>query len=111
MTPDQQIDALRGVFPDVERLEINGLVCALFPALKISTGKGVFTRRAILYPYADSGYPTRLYIDEKVDMTDNNVNWAERHIGGMRWCARSWNHVAGDKPWIQILSGLMRAFV
>lgn len=108
-TADQQIDDLRVVFPDVQRVEVGGLACALIPALPIDTVGGPVTRRAILFPYPENGYSTRLFLDQAVDI-GKPVNWQERSVRGAQWWARSWNFVSADMPWLQILLGHMRAF-
>jgi hypothetical protein len=108
-TADQQIDDLRAVFPEVQRVELGGLVCALIPELPINTARGAVTRNAILYPYPENGYPTRLYLDQAVDV-GKPVNWQERSLRGAQWWARSWNFVPADISWFQILAAHMRAF-
>ena len=109
MTPDQQIDGLRAVFPDVQRVPIGGLVCAVIPKLKIQTVRGIVERRALLYPHPESNYTNRLFLDQVVD-APNAKNWQQRQLGAEAWWVCSWNDVPANVTWTQMLQDHLRAY-
>jgi len=108
-SPDEEFEDLRVLYPDVQRVMEGGLLLALFPRLRIAARSGIVETVAVLYPYADGGYTTRLFVADAIQGTAA-LNWRPRTIAGLSLQTCSWNQVPADRPWIEILANHLRAF-
>lgn len=82
---------------------------AFLPGLEVQTPSGALQVDALLYPYAHSGYTTRLFVDRQIP-APNAKNWNSFTLGGRTWFACSWQDVQASLSWVEILAGHLRAF-
>jgi len=80
--------------PGVRELEEGGFVYVYIPGLKMPPGCIPEYTDALLCPQTHSGYPSRLFLKERIQ-TPKPVNWnGQVFVLGQQWHAFSYNNVA-----------------
>lgn len=110
MDADQELGRLRDLSPEAEIWTEGGRKIAFLPAVQF-IAKGVrVTRDLLLWPWERDGYPSRLFLSERVESSEER-NWnGSFNMQGRTWYAVSWNHVTNSLPWIEMLGAHLRAF-
>lgn len=104
-----KFNALKKFFSFAEALTEAGQVVVHLPGLKVETPAGLVELNALLVPFEHTGYRTRLFTDKQIS-APNAKNWSAHTVCGKSWWVCSWNDVAADLPWIDILANHLRAF-
>lgn len=107
------IAALRVLYPGAQRWEVYSHTLVFLPGLVVQTTAGPKTVDALLSPYLIQefgGYPTRLFVNQRLPDSEKAKNWQSYQVLGEQWWAVSWQGVSPDQPWQQILAAHLHAF-
>ena len=108
MCAQDQIAALRSVFPGVQRYEEGSRVYYLLLGMPMPKGCTPETVDVLFCPTERDGYPSRLYFAIKVQ-SRSSLNWnSEVRIIERNWFAYSWK-VQQQLPLLQLLLYHLRA--
>jgi hypothetical protein len=91
--PDDQVAELKLLCPDVGQVEEGGCAYLLLPGLILPDGCTPTRTDGLLCPTARDGYPSRLFLAEKVhSKAKAEPNWNAHgvRIAGKNWHAYSW---------------------
>ncbi len=83
----------------------------LVPQLAIESENGVVRTDVLLCPvtHPSGGYPTRLFLAEKIDRPPKTQNWQVHQILARNWHTWSWQGISPDLRLAQILAGHLEA--
>lgn len=105
-----ELATLRALCPGAELWTEADQPVAFLPDLTISKEiAGSQKVDALLWPYLRDGYPTRLFLSERIPWSIGG-QWTQSVVQGRPWHACSWGPVPADLPWIEILANHLRAF-
>jgi hypothetical protein len=112
MATQDQLDELKATFPGVAIAEEGSLTYVLFEELVLPTGCSPANTRALLCPSPRDGYPSRLFLSQKIDHKGQGQNWnaAGVVILGERWWAVSWNTHCADQRLVNMVGSHLQAF-
>jgi hypothetical protein len=77
------------------------------PVLKVLINGVTTDMEGLLCPGEHSGYPTRLFLSQRVP--GKGQNWTDHTILGKTWSTWSWKDVPASLPLTEILLGHLRA--
>lgn len=107
--PQEQIQELIGVYPDVFEAQEGGVVFFLLPNLNLPQGCSPKIVDALLCPTLRDGYNSKLYFSEKIT-TNKALNWnGNVRILERNWLSISWQTKSGLRL-IQMVSTHLDAF-
>lgn len=109
MTAAEQFDLVQRVYPDAELWSEGGQPFVYLPKLQFASAVGKVQADVLLCPQAHPGYPTRLFLSQKLEGTKANFN-SNPVIGGRSWHGASWDGVPASLPWLEILACHLKAF-
>lgn len=93
MFSEEQIAALKTLYPDIATASEGGVDYILIEPLKLPEGCEPRTVKGLLCPTQRDGYPSRLFISQKISHRGKGQNWNPTHsvvILGQHWWAVSW---------------------
>lgn len=106
--PNDQIEELKRIYPNVKMAEETGYTYFLLPDLDMPEGCMPAKVDALFCPMKREGYNTTLYFSEKI--TNPSRTWTrEVRILDRTWHAISWNF-SSDKRLIQLIRTHIDAF-
>jgi hypothetical protein len=90
--PPDQLQELKSTFPGIATAEEGSVPFVLFPELLLPSGSLPERVRALLCPTQRDGYPSRLFLAQKVQHKGTGHNWNADGVVilGQRWWAVSW---------------------
>jgi hypothetical protein len=106
MDEDVEVERVRALFPQAEKLTHGGKTVVLIPKAKFPGGGSEQEMDLLLYPHSGLGYPTRLFYEQQLNV---GQNWTQHTICQETWWAPSFDGVRPDLHWDQILTRLLRA--
>jgi hypothetical protein len=108
---EDEINELKLAFSGLSTASEGGARFILMPQLELPDGCDPVVVDALLCPTARDGYPSRLYVAERVKHGGPGQNWnGEQMILGRRWFALSWRTHGADRRLAAILAGHLEAF-
>lgn len=92
MGSDEQLNALKSVFPDLEVGKEGGTEFVHIRDMPLPDGCVPNRVDGLLCPSARDGYPSRLFLSEQISHSGKGTNWnaAGVRILGRQWWAVSW---------------------
>jgi hypothetical protein len=82
------------------------------PTLRLPVGCTPTGVAALICMDTRDGYPTRLFLSEKVTTTARELNWnTTAAIAGKTWHSFSWNYVPSSPRPVEVLIGHVAAFL
>jgi hypothetical protein len=107
----QQLAQLRELSPAAEIWTDAGRPMVFLPSVSFKARGVRVVRDLLLMPWqGDSGYPSRLYLSERVE-TSEERNWnGSSSIQGRTWQAVSWDGVSTSLTWFEMVGAHLRAF-
>ena len=111
MIPQDQIDALKRVFPDLELGEESGVEYIVIRGLVLPDGCQPDVIDALLCPTPRDGYQSRLFVSAKLSHQGNGTNWNADGVLILqsRWWAVSWQTREGQTL-LEMVQDHLRAF-
>lgn len=106
--PEEQIEELKALCPDVASCEEGGVQYFLLPNLRLPAGCSPQVVDALLCPTPRDGYECRLYFSSVVK---NGLNWNKRNIRivDRPWSSFSWKTNQPGLRLAQMVTELLRA--
>ena len=89
-----------------ELWEDGGQPLVHLPDLKVEHAGATVTVDGLLCPRAHGSYITRLFLSRP--FPSRGANWTSHNIMGRPWYAMSWNGVAANLGWDEILANHLR---
>lgn len=111
MVEGNNLKILKGAFPDLALGTESGTEFILIRGLALPEGCNPGKLDALLCPTPRDGYPSRLYLEQKISHPGLGTNWNANgvQILGRSWWAVSWKVETSDSP-LSILLNHLRAF-
>jgi len=109
MASPADFDKFRALYPSLEVWREGGVDAAFVPLLKVIAAGATHEVQILLWPNARDGYPSRLFVSEKLPGARAN-NWNSFAICGRTWWACSWSGVQATLPLAEMLANHLRAF-
>jgi hypothetical protein len=109
-----QVVELKRVYPDVSGQDEGGQTLILIPNLKLPEGCTPEVTDVLLFPVSRDGYPSRLYLSEKIAHNGEGQNWhppTGAIIGNRQWWAVSWNTHQPRQRLLGMVTAHLQAFV
>jgi hypothetical protein len=107
--PDDQVGELKRLCPEARQCDEGGRTYLLLPGLALPEGCSPATTTALLCPTERDGYPSRLFLAERVQSrTPLNWNASGVRILERNWHAFSWK-VNPDLRLTQMIAAHLRA--
>ena len=107
--PDDQVGELKRLCPTVQQCDEGGRTYLLLPGLALPEGCSPTTTDALLCPTERDGYPSRLFLADRVK-SRTPLNW---NANGVRILERNWHgyswKVNPDLRLAQIIAAHLRA--
>jgi len=108
MCSADQLEEIRAICPGAAPMADGTLTLIHLPALTIQCGGTEATVEALLCLSSHDGYPSRLFISQR--LAAGKLNWQTAVVLGRTWHTWSWQGVsAGQRP-AQVLAQLLMAF-
>lgn len=109
--PNEQIEELDRVFGEgIRKIEAMGLTFFLIPSVDLGESSQPRNVKALLCPCAKDGYPSRLYLSQKVSLPAPR-NWnGNVWIEGQSWHAVSWRLNNHEHSLTQLVVAHLGAF-
>lgn len=102
--------ALKRLCSNADTWKEGGKELVFLPGLTIEGAGKTIVRDALLWPHERDGYPSRLFLSEKIDGAPG-LNWnLSFNLQGREWHSWSWKDVSNTQPLISMLAGHLRAF-
>ncbi|MEH6408922.1 MAG: hypothetical protein V7741_00235 [Hyphomonas sp.] len=110
MTPQDQFEQLRQIYPSAEFWTEGGQPFVYLPGFRLKSGRKTVALDALLCPqrHASASYPTRLFLSDQPP--HGGQNWNSFQLFGRSWRACSWDKVPDTLGWPNILASHLRAF-
>jgi hypothetical protein len=109
--PDEQVQELKSYCSGLRQLIEGGVTYFLLEALRLPVGCTPASCDALLCPTARDGYPSRLFLAEKVTSAyTRNWNVSNARIGERNWVAFSWKVALTDPTLAQVLVEHLKGF-
>src|SRR5256885_775313 len=108
MIPSEQMEEFRDICPEAREMSEGGQTYAYLPGLRLPEGGNPAQVDGLLSLQGREGYPTRLFVSQRVVGKGNN--WNSFSILDKTWFACSWNNVSPALRPAQILVEHLRAF-
>jgi hypothetical protein len=110
--PQDLLDELKATFPGIATVEEGGLTYVVFEQLTLPANCSPAAVRALLCPGPRDGYPSRLFLSQKIKHTGPGQNWnaAGVVILGERWWAVSWKINVTNHTLINMVGCHLEAF-
>jgi hypothetical protein len=113
MFPKDQIAAVKAAYPDISVAEEGKVNFLLIEKLKLPDGCNPRVVDALLCPAARDGYPSRLFLSQKISHRGPGQGWNPNHavvILGRQWWAVSWKTDGKEKPLMGMIMDHIGAF-
>lgn len=113
MSFDQiQIDELKLFYPEIGAVTDGGVEFILIRSFRLPDGCAPAVVDALLCPVARDGYPSRLFLSQKVRHIGPGQNWnaAGVQIAGSQWWAVSWKVNKNGLTLLGVVLAHMEAF-
>lgn len=113
MTTQEQIDALKTVFPDVAATEIGEVTVYMIEKLPLADGAEPKVVTGLLWPREREGYPSRLFLSHKVTHKGKGQNWNPKEsvvILDRPWWAVSWKTTQPNQTLLEMVLDHLGAF-
>lgn len=107
ITKEQQLEKIQTLHREASLLQEGDTTFIFLPGFSFHAAGQSVTMDLLLSPSAHTGYPTRLFFQNKIE--GRGTNWNQFCIGGRQWWAHSWNNVPESLPWIKILYAHLEA--
>ena len=110
--PSDQWDELRATFPGAVSAEEDGFTYILLEKLILPPSCLPTEVKALLCPLPRDGYPSRLFLSEKVNHGGQGQNWnaAGVVILGEKWWAVSWDTKSNNERLVSMIGSHLQAF-
>ena len=87
--PQDQLDRIKSVWPDVQITEDGGKPYVLLPSVRLPDGCTPAVTACLICPYERDGYPCRLFLADRVN-GPKQPNWTNpSYLAGRTWQAYS----------------------
>lgn len=106
MSAAGQLARLRALCPEAELWNEAGSPLVFLPQLRVESAGAVHTVDALLCPRARDGYETRLFFSKQLP---RQRNWSRHALMTRPWFAFSWQGIAANQPWLDILGSHLEA--
>jgi hypothetical protein len=103
----QRLEELRLICPAAEQISEAEKNYFLLPGLRLPEGREIELVDGLLCIGEHTGYPTRLFLSQK--LKDRGNNWNEYRILDRLWYSWSWKGIPADQSPSQILTGHLQA--
>jgi hypothetical protein len=113
MFPEDQIDALKTLYPNLSLGEEAKTSFIRIEKLKLPAGCEPRVVTALLCPTDRDGYPSRLFISQKVTHGGKGQNWNPQLsvvILGENWWAVSWKTTRSNQTLVEMVLDHLGAF-
>lgn len=107
MISDAAIEELAAVCPGAKAYVEQGLEYIHLPKLDLPEGYPQSVVEGLLCLSPREGYPTRLFLSERID--GKGANWNVYHILDKTWHSWSWNYVDGNGRPLEALAQHLKA--
>ena len=106
--PDDEVQELARLYPDVQRAEEAGATYFLIPQLPLPAGQTPNVTDVLFCPGGRDGYPSRLFLGVQLPHA-KSPNWTAVRILERNWYAVSWR-IREDLRLVQKLRAHLDAF-
>jgi hypothetical protein len=113
MFPEDQVDALKTICPNLSLGEEAKTHFIRIETLKLPEGCEPRVVKALLCPSGRDGYPSRLFISQKVSHGGRGQNWNPNEsvvILGEHWWAISWKTTRSNQTLLEMVLDHLGAF-
>ncbi len=113
MFVEDQIDALKSVYPTLGTAEEGSFKFILIEGLKLPEGCEPRTINGLLCPTERDGYPSRLFLSAKIAHRGPGQNWNPANgstILGQNWWAVSWKTTRSNQTLLEMVLDHLGAF-
>ena len=110
--PQDQLEELTATFSGIATVEEGGLTYVVFEQITLPANCSPAAVRALLCPVPRDGYPSRLFLSQKVEHRGRGQNWnaAGVVIIGLQWWAASWKINATNQRLMNMVGSHLEAF-
>lgn len=111
---DDEIQELKAIFPGVAMSEEGGIKYLLLSQCRLPDGCDPPVLDVLLCPTKLDGYPSRLFLAEKVKHQGKGQNWNPKDgvvILGRKWWAISWKIASGNERLLSKVIAHLEAFI
>jgi hypothetical protein len=105
----EEFAALKKMHATAELHAESGKPLVFLPAFKFRAAGAAQEMNLLLYPWAHSGYVTRLFFEKALVGAGKSGNWRGYNVLGGKWWAPSWKDVIEDQPWTSMLGSHLLA--
>jgi hypothetical protein len=107
-----QLSDLQAVYPEVEVLEEGAVPVLLIKNLRLPDGCEPEWLNALLWPFPRDGYPSRLFLSQKINHKGKGTNWNADGVPivGLKWWAVSWKTNRTDQSLLSMMGTHLDAF-
>lgn len=113
MFPQEQIEALKSVYSALSVAEEGSFKFILIENLKLPEGCEPSTVNGLLCPTDRDGYPSRLFLSEKIAHRGAGQNWNPPNgsvMLGKQWWAVSWKTTRPNQTMLEMVLDHLGAF-
>ena len=108
-----QVAALKSVFPNVSATEVGEVTVYVIENICLPEGAEPKVVTGLLWPRDRDGYPSRLYLSQKVVHKGKGQNWNPKesvNLLGRVWWAVSWKLARPEQTLLEMTLGHLEAF-
>jgi hypothetical protein len=109
-----ELNELKRLYPEISAQDEGGQTLILIANLKLPEGCTPAVTDALLFPVPRDGYPSRLYLSQKITHKGEGQNWQPATgsiIGNRQWWAVSWNTHQPKQSLLAMVTAHLQAFV
>ena len=113
MFPEDQVSAVKRIYPAISVAEEGDFSFMLIEQLKLPEGCEPRIVDGLLCPHQRDGYPSRLFICQKVSHKGKGQNWNPQQsivILGRDWWAVSWKPTRANQTLLEMIMDHLEAF-
>jgi hypothetical protein len=113
MMPEDQIAAVKFIYPEIATAQEGDFTFVLIPKVKLPDGCNPRVVDALLCPQARDGYPSRLFVSQRIVHRGKTQNWNPQNsvvILGRDWWALSWKLAKAENTLLQMIMAHLDAF-
>jgi hypothetical protein len=103
---DNQFERIKQINGDAALHRLGGKPVVLLPNQRFRAADCDRQMTLLLHPSEHSGYTTRLFFQEQI--SGRGANWNQFSLLDNLWWSPSWNGVAAELPWLEILASHLR---
>jgi hypothetical protein len=113
MLPQDQVAALKTLYPELSVATEGEVEFVRIEHLKLFDGCEPRVVTGLLCPVPRDGYPSRLFLSQKISHRGKGQNWNPNHsvvILGEQWWALSWKPTRQNQTMIEMVLDHLEAF-